>query len=151
MVSKSPRNLLSDSARNYVAKTILTYTQTLGLADRNELEGLIEQVISKLEKDMSLEERTKVKRIEPTFPGMEHLVAHVAPAVPAKEQIESIVTEILAEKTSTKAQAETAVAPGTSRARKDRNCGLRATATTFRPSATFSTPIKRKCCSTYIC
>jgi ribonucleoside-diphosphate reductase alpha chain len=133
MVSKSPKNLLSDSVRNYVAKTVLTYTQTLGLADRNELEGLIEQVISKLEKDMSLEERTKVKRIEPTFPGMEHLVARVAPTLPAKEQIESIVTELLAEKTSTKPQAETTVAPRTSRARRTET-------TVFEPMPTPAAP-----------
>ena len=55
---------------------------------------------------MSLEERTKVKRIEPTFPGMEHLVAPSAHPFPPKEQIESIVTEILAEKTSAKIQTE---------------------------------------------
>ncbi|MCG7851658.1 MAG: hypothetical protein MIO92_03975, partial [Methanosarcinaceae archaeon] len=75
MVSRQSKNLLSDSVRNYVAKTVLTYAQTMGLADRHEQEDLIEQVISKLEKNMSLEDRTKVKKIEPTFPGMEHLVA----------------------------------------------------------------------------
>jgi ribonucleoside-diphosphate reductase alpha chain len=118
MVSRQSKNLLSDSVRNYVAKTVLTYAQTIGLADRHEQEDLIEQVISKLEKSMSLEDRTKVKKIEPTFPGMEHLVATSAPPLPAKEQIESIVTELLAEKTSAKAQAETTVAPRTSQAKR---------------------------------
>ncbi|MBN1376657.1 MAG: vitamin B12-dependent ribonucleotide reductase [Dehalococcoidia bacterium] len=49
---------------------------------------------------MSLEENTKVKKIEPTFPGMEHLVAASPHKMPAKEKIESIVTELLAEKIS---------------------------------------------------
>jgi ribonucleoside-diphosphate reductase alpha chain len=106
VISRQPKNLLSDSVRNYVAKTVLTYTQTMGLADRHEIEGIIEQVISRLEKSVSLEERKKVKKIEPTFPGMEHLVAPALPQLPAKEQIESIVTELLAEKTSTKMQVE---------------------------------------------
>ncbi|MGD0856415.1 MAG: ribonucleotide reductase N-terminal alpha domain-containing protein, partial [Dehalococcoidia bacterium] len=116
MVSRQSKNLLSDSVRNYVAKTVLTYTQTIGLADRHEQEDLIEQVISKLEKSMSLEDRTKFKKIEPTFPGME--LPPTAPSLPPKEQIESIVTEILAEKTSAKAQAETTVSPRTSQAKQ---------------------------------
>lgn len=113
MVSKQPKLLLSGLIRNFVANTVLTYAQTLGLADRKEQEAIIEQVILKLEKDMSLEERSKVKKIELTFPGMEPPVTASATQQPSKERIESIVTELLAEKTSARSQAEPAVAART--------------------------------------
>lgn len=102
MASKQIRNQLSDSVRNYVAKTVFTYTQTMGLTDRNEIEGLTELVISRLEKNMSTEEKTRKKISEPVFPGMEHLIAPAIPKPPEKEKIESIVNEILAEKASLK-------------------------------------------------
>jgi len=70
---------LSDSIRNYVAKTVFTYTQTMGLKERHEIEGLTEKVISRLEKEMSMDEQTTAKRLEPTLPGMEHLVAPIIP------------------------------------------------------------------------
>ena len=50
MVNKQARNQLPDSVRNFVAKTVFTYTQTMGITDRRELEELTEQVISRLEK-----------------------------------------------------------------------------------------------------
>ncbi len=92
--------------RNYVAKTVFTYMQTLGLADRHQQEDLTEQVILRLEKSMSLEEHTKTKKVERTFPGMENLVASLAPQPPGKEQIESVVNELLAEKAGSKASVE---------------------------------------------
>ncbi len=110
MVNRHSRNYLSDSMRNYIAKTVFTYMQTLGLADRHQQEDLTEQVIMRLEKSMSLEEQTKTKKVERTFPGMENLVASVAPQPPGKEQIESVVNEVLAEKASVKAPAENAKA-----------------------------------------
>jgi ribonucleoside-diphosphate reductase alpha chain len=110
MVNRQSKNYLSDSMRNYIAKTVFTYMQTLGLADRHQQEDLTEQVIMRLEKSMSLEERTQTKKVERTFPGMENLVASVAPQPPGKEQIESAVNEILAEKTSSKAPMESPAA-----------------------------------------
>lgn len=92
--------------RNYIAKTVFTYMQTLGLADRHQQENLTDQVISRLEKRMSIEEHTKTKKVERTFPGMEDLVPSIAPQPPGKEQIESVVNELLAEKTSPKATVE---------------------------------------------
>jgi ribonucleoside-diphosphate reductase alpha chain len=106
VISKQPKNLLSDSVRNYVAKTVVTYTQTMGLTDRHELEELIEHVISDMEKSASLEERKKVKKLEPTLPGMEHLVLPLPTQMPAKEQIETIVTQLLAERNSARVQAD---------------------------------------------
>ena len=112
MVNKQSKNYLSDSMRNYVAKTVFTYMQTLGLADRHQQEDLTEQVILRLEKSMSLEEHTKTKKVERTFPGMENLVASLAPQPPGKEQIESVVNELLAEKAGSKASVESpAVTP----------------------------------------
>ena len=102
MANKQIRNQLSDSVRNYVAKTVFNYTQTMGLTDRNEIEGLTELVISRLEKNMSTEEKTRKKITEPVFPGMEHLMAPAVPKPPEKEKIESIVNEILEEKASLK-------------------------------------------------
>lgn len=110
MASNQPKNLLSDLVSNYVAKTVITYTQTMGITNRRQLEGLIEGVISRLEKSASLEERKKVKKLEPTLPGMEHLVAPQPPQLPGKEQIESIVTELLADKTT--ATQTTGIASG---------------------------------------
>jgi len=106
MVNKIPKNQLSDSVRNYIAKTVFTYTQTLGLTDRNEIEGLTELVISRLENNMSTEEKTRKKISEPVFPGMEHLMRPASPKPPDKEAIESIVTEILAEKASIRQDIE---------------------------------------------
>jgi len=100
MANKSVRNRLSDSIRNYIAKTVFTYTQTMGLKERNEIEELTEKVISRLEKNMSMDEKTTAKRLEPTLPGMEHLVAPIIPQPPSKDRIEAIVNELLAEKAS---------------------------------------------------
>ncbi|MCX6002063.1 MAG: hypothetical protein NTY79_05985, partial [Chloroflexi bacterium] len=58
MANKNVRNRLSDSIRNYIAKTVFTYTQTMGLKERNEIEELTEKVISRLEKNMSMDEQT---------------------------------------------------------------------------------------------
>jgi ribonucleoside-diphosphate reductase alpha chain len=102
MANKQSKDQLSDSVRNYVAKTVFTYTQTMGLSERHEIEGLTELVISRLEKFMSTEEKTRKKVTEPVFPGMENLLTPVAPKPPDKEKIESIVNEILAEKASLK-------------------------------------------------
>lgn len=102
MANKQLNNQLSDSVRNYVAKTVFTFTQTMGLTDRNEIEGLTELVISRLEKNMSTEEKTRKKPTEPVFPGMEHLMTPVVPKPPDKDKIENIVNEILAEKASIK-------------------------------------------------
>ena len=98
MASRNVRQRLSDSIRNYVAKTVFTYTQTMGLKERQEIEGLTEKVISRLEKDMSMDEHTAAKRLEPTLPGMEHLVAPIIPQPPSRDRIETIVNELLAEK-----------------------------------------------------
>jgi ribonucleoside-diphosphate reductase alpha chain len=106
MVNKQARNQLPGSVRNFVARTVFTYTQTMGITDRRELEELTEQVISRLEKRMSMDEQTTAKRMEPALPGMEHLVAPIIPPLPPKERIESIVNELLAEKASAKPPAE---------------------------------------------
>ena len=106
MVNKQVKNQLPDSVRNFVARTVFTYTQTMGITDRPELEELTEQVISRLEKRMSMDEQTAANRIEPALPGMEHLVAPVVPPLPQKERIVTIVNELLAEKTSVKPPAE---------------------------------------------
>ncbi len=106
MANRNASQRLSDSIRNYIAKTVFTYTQTMGLKERHEIEGLTEKVISKLEKEMSMDEQTKAKRLEPTLPGMEHLVAPIIPQPPARDRIETIVNELLAEKTSTRTPVE---------------------------------------------
>jgi len=106
MVNKQARNQLPDSVRNFVARTVFTYTQTMGITDRRELEELTEQVISSLEKRMSMDEQTTAKRIEPALPGMEHLVAPVTLPLPPKERIVTIVNELLAEKASARPPAE---------------------------------------------
>ena len=100
MADKRMKDRLSDSLRNYVAKTVFTYTQTMGLKERHEIEKLTEKVIMNLEKDMSMDEQTAAKRTEPTFPGMEHLVAPMIQQPPSKDRIETIVNELLAEKAS---------------------------------------------------
>jgi len=71
--------------------------QTLGLTDRDKQEETTEQVVSRLEKNMSVEEQTRTKRMEPALPGMEHLVAPIVPQPPSKDQIENIVNELIAE------------------------------------------------------
>jgi len=106
MANKQVKNQLPDSVRNFVARTVFTYTQTMGITDRPELEELTEQVISRLEKRMSMDEQTAAKRIEPALPGMEHLVAPAVPPMPQKERIVNIVNELLAEKASMKPTAE---------------------------------------------
>lgn len=106
MTDKQSKNKLPDSIRNYVAKTVFTYTQTMGLTNRNEIEGLTELVISRLEKNMSAEGKKQKTISEQVLPGMEHLIAPVAPKPPEKEKVESIVNEILAEKTSVKQAIE---------------------------------------------
>jgi len=104
---KQPGNQLTGSVRNYIAKTVFTYTQTMGLTDRTEQEELTVQVISKLEKIMSVDEQTRIKRAEPVLPGMEHLVAPVIPQPPSKDQIENIVNELIAEKSVSRQQSDT--------------------------------------------
>ena len=106
MADKQSKNRLSDSVSNYVAKTVFNYTQTMGLTDRNEIEGLTKLVISRLEKNMSVEEKNRKTISEQVFPGMEHLMGPAAPKLPEKERIESIVNEILAEKADTKQAIE---------------------------------------------
>ncbi|MFA5065773.1 MAG: vitamin B12-dependent ribonucleotide reductase [Dehalococcoidia bacterium] len=106
MVNKQIKNQLTDSVRNFVARTVFTYTQTMGITDRTELEELTEQVILRLEKRMSMDEQTTAKRIEPALPGMEHLVAPVIPPLPQKERIVTIVNELLAEKASARPPTE---------------------------------------------
>ncbi len=106
MASRQVKNQLSVPVRNYVAKTVFTYTQTMGLTERHEIEGLTEKVLSRLEKIMTPEEQTKSITNVPTLPGMEHLVASLIPAPPSKDQIETIVNELLAEKTSLRPQVE---------------------------------------------
>jgi len=106
MVNKQSKNRLPDTVGNFVARTVFTYTQTMGITDRRELEELTEQVISRLEKSMSMDEQTTAKRMDPALPGMEHLVSPVVPPLPPKERIESIVNELLAEKASAKSPAE---------------------------------------------
>jgi len=106
MVNKQSKNRLPDTVGNFVARTVFTYTQTMGITDRRELEELTEQVISRLEKSMSMDEQTTAKRMDPALPGMEHLVSPVVPPLPPKERIETIVNELLAEKASAKPPAE---------------------------------------------
>lgn len=106
MADKQSKNGLSDSVSNYIAKTVFNYTQTMGLTDRHEIEGLTKLVISRLEKNMSVEEKNRKTISEPVFPGMEHLMGTAAPKLPEKEKIESIVNEILAEKVDTKQAIE---------------------------------------------
>jgi len=106
MVNKQARNQLPDSVRNFVARVVFTYTQTMGITDRHELEELTEQVISSLEKRMSMDEQTAAKRIEPALPGMEHLVAPATLPLPPKERIVTIVNELLAEKSSARQPSE---------------------------------------------
>lgn len=106
MVNKQARNQLHGSVRNFAARTVFTYTQTMGITDRRELEELTKQVISRLEKSMSMDEQTTAKRMEPALPGMEHLVAPLITPPPSKERIETIVNELLAEKASAKPQAD---------------------------------------------
>jgi ribonucleoside-diphosphate reductase alpha chain len=103
-------NHLSVSIRNYIAKTVFTYMQTMGIASRSEQEDLTEQVISRLEKSMSVEEQTRSKRKEPALPGMEHLVAPIVIPPPSKEQIENIVNQLIAEKSISKQQPDVAPA-----------------------------------------
>ena len=79
----------------------------MGLTDRTEQEELTVQVISKLEKIMSVDEQTRIKRAEPVLPGMEHLVAPVIPQPPSKDQIENIVNELIAEKSVSRQQSDT--------------------------------------------
>lgn len=106
MTSKQPKQQFLSSIRNYIAKVVFTYTQTMGLTDRQELEELTDQVISRLEKGMSPEEQTKSKKIvEPALPGMEHLIASAPPQPPTREEIESTINKLLAEKTSVKHHA----------------------------------------------
>ena len=102
MANRNAGQRLSDSLRNYVAKTVFTYTQTMGLTERREIEELTEKLISKLEKDMAMDEQTTAKRLEPTLPGMEDLVAPTIPQPPSRDRIETIVNELLAEKASVK-------------------------------------------------
>lgn len=109
MADKQSKNRLSDSLSNYVAKTVFNYTQTMGLTDRNEIEGLTKLVISRLEKNMSVEEKNRKTISEQVFPGMEHLMGTAAPKLPEKEKIESIVNEILAEKVDTKQAIESRI------------------------------------------
>ncbi len=97
---------LSDPIRSYVAKTVFNYTQTLGLADRNEIERLTQEVISRLEKDMRTEEKTGGKNVEPALPGMEHLIGHPSPGIPDKEKVESIVNELISEQKDTPQHAK---------------------------------------------
>jgi ribonucleoside-diphosphate reductase alpha chain len=123
MVNKQARNQLPNSVRNFVARTVFTYTQTMGITDRRELEELTEQVISRLEKRMSMDEQTTAKRIEPALPGMEHLVAPVIPPLPTKERIVTIVNELLAEKTSARPLAERQPAQSTPAANPARTAG----------------------------
>ena len=106
MANRNVSQRLSDSLRNYVAKTVFTYTQTMGLTERREIEELTDKVISRLEKDMSMDEKTTAKRLEPTLPGMEHLVAPIVPQPPSKDRIETIVNELLAAKASARPQVE---------------------------------------------
>ncbi len=103
---RQPRNQFTGSIRNYIAKTVFTYTQTMGLTDRTEQEELTEQVISRLERIMTVEEQARTKRMEPALPGMEHLVAQIAPPPPSKDQIENIVNELIAEKSVNKQQLD---------------------------------------------
>jgi hypothetical protein len=90
MANRNVSQRLSDSLRNYIAKTVFTYTQTMGLTERHEIEGLTDKVISRLEKDISMDEQTTAKRLEPTLPGMEHLVAPIVPQPPSRDRIEII-------------------------------------------------------------
>ncbi|MDD5494797.1 MAG: hypothetical protein PHG36_09050, partial [Dehalococcoidia bacterium] len=90
MSGKQFKGQLSSSIRNYIAKVVFTYTQTMGLADRQELEELADQVISRMERDMISEEKAKVNRVAPTLPGMEDLVAPLAVPPPSKDQIETV-------------------------------------------------------------
>jgi len=106
MANKQAGKQLPGAVRNFVARTVFTYTQTMGITDRRDLEELTEQVISRLEKTMTMDEQTTSKRMEPALPGMEHLVAPMPPPLPHKERIESIVNELLAEKASARPQAE---------------------------------------------
>ena len=106
MANRNVSQRLSDSLRNYIAKTVFTYTQTMGLTERHEIEDLTEKVISRLEKDISMDEKTTAKRLEPTLPGMEHLVAPIFPQPPSKDRIETIVNELLAAKASARPQVE---------------------------------------------
>lgn len=110
MANKQPVNQSRDNIRNYIAKTVFTYTQTMGLTDRNAIEGLTELVISKLEKTMSTEEKIRKKPSEPVFPGMENLITQAAPKPPEQDKIEAIVNELLAEKTIMQQDSEDRVA-----------------------------------------
>lgn len=106
MASRNAGQRLSDSLRNYVAKTVFTYTQTMGLKERHEIEALTEKVISRLEKDMSKDEQITAKRLEPTLPGMEHLVAPIVPQPPSKDRIEIIVNELLSAQADARTRVE---------------------------------------------
>ncbi len=106
MANKQSDHQLSAAVRNYVAKTVFTYTQTMGLTNRHEQEELTEQVLAKLERDMALEEQTKPLRVEPALPGMEHLVASSSVRPPGKDKIESVVDQIIAEKAAVASRTE---------------------------------------------
>lgn len=110
MANRQPKEQLSNSLRSYVAKVVFTYTQTMGHTARRELEELTDKVITRLEKNMQMEEQIKTKRTDPTLPGMEHLVVSAGPQPPSKEQIETIVNELIAEKVSSKQQEESPIA-----------------------------------------
>jgi len=106
MSGKQFKGQLSSSIRNYIAKVVFTYTQTMGLADRQELEELANQVISRMERDMISEEKARINRVEPTLPGMEDLVAPLAVPPPSKDQIETVINEVLGVKARSKQQVD---------------------------------------------
>ena len=77
--SKAERTL-----RNRVARAIFSSAETMGISDRDMIEGLTEQVIERLDR-------------VPTLPGMEHLAPEIRRPVPETE-IRSIARSILAER-----------------------------------------------------
>jgi ribonucleoside-diphosphate reductase alpha chain len=72
------------SLRNKVARAVFASAESMGIADRETIEGLADQVIARLDR-------------VPTLPGMEDLAPAIRMPVQTAD-IESIVTSILAER-----------------------------------------------------
>ena len=70
--------------RNKIARAVFASAESMGISDRNIIEGLADQVIARLDR-------------VPTLPGMEDLAPQIKRPV-QKTEIESIVTGILAER-----------------------------------------------------
>ncbi len=83
--NQSENKLLTDLNRTQIARTIFTAAESMGISDRHQIEGLIGQVIERLERPQPL-------------PGMEDLVpkSRRQERSPTKSEIQALVKEILA-------------------------------------------------------